>query len=190
MPGRYICAGIPRCGTTLMFRALAGLPPGSKTPVDYNGPIEKTHTFRPRRLEGVEKAIFMFGDPVAAVVSTRLRRYSASHFRHCGAKARDPDTTDIFREDALNYGRMFKAWTRAQGFDTICVRYETLYQNLPLVRDFFGFELFVPPFKPRKTCLEDAVSAEDLAAIQATYDGLITAVERSPDVMVFRARPS
>ena len=182
-----ICAGIPRCGTTLMFGALAGLSIGGTTPKDYEGDVTKTHSFRPGRFTEVTKAIFMFGDPVAAIVSTKKRRMTPGHFRNCGAADLDPETTDIFSQDVLNYEKMFDAWMRRQPFDLICVRYETLHENAQVIASFFDDRyLYLKPKQPRRTTTDD-VSEEDLATIRSTYEKLARKVERAADVTIYRA---
>ncbi|NQY97245.1 MAG: hypothetical protein HRT82_08785 [Henriciella sp.] len=169
-----------------MFRALAGLKSGTKTPQDYKGPVRKTHSFDPRSFENAKRAIFLFGDPVAAVISTRKNRYGRRHFLNCGASDRDPETTDIFREDALNYEKMWHAWPQRQSFDLLCVRYEALYDHLNTIEEFFGRRLYLPPPKPRTTSLIDDVSALDLDAIRTTYANLIAAIDRAPDLTIWR----
>lgn len=181
-----ICAGIPRCGTTMMYRALAGLPRGATTPKGGPSDIIKTHSYRPQRFAGAAKAIFLFGDPVAAVISTKTSRYTPAHFRNCGARNRDPETTDIFSEDALNYERMFDAWTRRTAVETICVRYETLYQNLRLISAFFADRpVYFPPPQQRTTNVEQHASPEEVKRIRQTYADLIRKVDRAPDVALF-----
>lgn len=109
-----ICAGIPRCGTTIMLGALAGIKIGGTTSKDYEGEVKKTLTFNPSRFMNARKAIFMFGDPVASVVSTYRNRMTPGHFRHCGTGDIDPAKADIFSADILNYERMFTSWMRRQ----------------------------------------------------------------------------
>lgn len=182
-----VCAGMPRCGTTLMFGALAGLSIGSTTPKDYKGEVTKTHSFRPGRFTDVRKAVFMFGDPVASVISTRKNRMTTGHFRNCGAPGLDPKATDIFAHDSLNYEKMFDAWMRRQAFDLICVRYETLYENAHVVAAFFDDRyLYLKPKQPRRTTADD-VSGDELATIRATYEKLARKVERAADVTIYRA---
>lgn len=182
-----VCAGIPRSGTTMVFRALAGLPPGGTTPKDYSGAIIKTHTHKPETLKNVERAIFLFGDPVASVISTRKHRWHSSHFANCGSPNSDPSTSDIYRADFLNYSNMFFNWNRRQEFDLIVVRYEALHRNLDQICSFFGCDIDFPPYKPRSTSTKDDVNETDLAAIQRTYGKLIEAITAAPDLMIFRA---
>jgi len=182
-----VCAGMPRCGTTLMFGALAGLSLGGATPKDYQGDVTKTHSFRPHRFAEASKAIFMFGDPIASIISTKKNRMTPGHFRNCGAGDLDPATTDIFSQDVLNYEKMFDNWMRRQSFDLICVRYEALYENAHVVASFFDDRyLYLKPKQPRTTATQD-VSRRELETIRATYGNLARKVEAAPDVTIYRA---
>jgi len=169
----------------MMFRAMVGLPPGGTTPKSDVGPFVKTHSFRPAGFSNVRRAVFIFGDPVAAVLSTRKHRYTEQHFRNCGANDLSPETTDIFVNDALNYEYMFDAWMGRQNFDLICVRYEELHDNIEAITAFFGRHLYIPPRRPRRTRPE--LESADAQRIAATYARLIEKVNKAPDVAVYRA---
>lgn len=182
-----ICAGLPRSGSTMLYRALAGLPPGSTTPQPQTGPVRKTHSFRPHEFTGVRAAVFIFGDPVAAVISTRAHRWDKGHFRNCGARNRDPETTDIFREDALHYERMFTAWMRPQPFALACVRYETLHENAERLAAFLDMPLDLPPRRQRRDS-SSVLGPGDLEAIHETYARLIRCVARAPDIAFWAPR--
>jgi hypothetical protein len=177
---RIAVAGIPRSGTTMVFRALAGLPPGSTTPKDYAGPHIKTHTFEPQSLCGeVDVAVFLFGDVVESVVSTRHKRYDARHFRNCGAGHLSPETTDIYEGDHLNYERMFDAWMRPNGIPHACVRYEDVHNLAPVIARLIGHEFSLPARVERKTTSR-AVTAQDRERIERAYSGLIEKVRLAP----------
>ncbi len=183
----FVVAGIPRSGTTMVFRALAGLPRGATTPKDYEGPIVKTHTPKPQQLKRVDKAIFLFGDPVASVISTRQKRWTLKHFKNCGVNNVPIETADIYAKDFLGYEKMFDAWTRRQGFDTICVRYERIHDNLQILNSFFGQHLYIPPYRDRNTDVTTSVDQETLAKIQKNYRSFIDKVKSAPDVMIYKA---
>lgn len=182
-----VCAGIPRSGSTMLYRALMGLPPGSTTPSPQVGPILKTHSFRPREFVGMRAAVFIFGDPIDAIVSTRMRRWVKGHFVNCGAGDLDLEAVDIFREDILNYEAMFDAWMRRQSFDTVCVRYERLHENADIIAGFLNQPLVLPPHKHRAD-YSTQICAEDLAAARITYKKLIRKIERAPDVSIWRKK--
>jgi hypothetical protein len=182
--GRIIVAGIPRSGTTLMFRALAGLPPGSTTPAsDLNG-VVKTHSFEPRNFEGAACALFLFGNPILSVISTKRKRYDQNHFRNCGAGDLDPETTDIFVGDHLNYERMWDAWTSRQGFPVIAIRYERLHDSIRYVENMLSRSIPLPPLKPREADISQ-VRPEELDLIRKTYATLQAKIDKAPDVSIF-----
>ena len=181
---KIIVAGMPRSGTTLVWRAIAQLSPGDTTPPDYQGPVKKTHNLAPNRLPPGYKAVFLFGDPIAAVISTRLKRYDRKHFDNCGAHDRDPETTDIYKEDALGYEAIFDSWYRPNGYPVMCVKFERLYSSLQYLDKFLGFRVRLPLYRPRTTTY-DVVTAAELNSIRKTYAPLIQKVAEAPDLAVF-----
>ena len=136
---RIVVAGIPRCGTTLLWRAIVGLGPGQYTPKGYTGGIIKTHSQAPKTLPEGYKVLFLFGDIINAVISTKLKRYDQRHFTNCGC-SKDVSKTDIFEEDALNYEKIFDSWMRDNGYPVLAVRYEVLFDNLDKIENFSGCE--------------------------------------------------
>jgi len=182
---QIVCAGLPRSGTTMLYRALAGLPPGSKTPKPQTGPVRKTHSFEPKNFIGIKAAVFVFGDPVASVISTRLNRWDRGHFVNCGAGHRDPETTDIFREDALSYERMFDAWMQRQAFDLIAVRYETMHDYTATISELLGQPLVLPARNLRRT-FTNTVCPDDLEAIKITYGSLSEKILKAGDLTIWQ----
>ena len=135
----------------------------------------------------IVRAVFLFGDPVASVISTRKRRWTKQHFENCGVPEVNPETADIYGADILGYERIFDAWTRRQSFDLLCLRYEMLYQNLEILSQFFGRHVFIPPYRPRRTDCNLGTSEHNLLKIQKNYSRLIEKIKHAPDAMVFRA---
>lgn len=80
---------------------------------------------------------------------------------------------------------MFDAWTRHQTFDLICVRYETLHDNIGPIESFFGRHLYIPPRRQRNTVVND--DDPDVQQVLQTYARLITKVQAAPDIAIFRA---
>lgn len=183
-----VCAGLPRSGSTLLYRALAGLPPGSTTPKPQTGLVRKTHTSRPELFNSVRVGVFIFGDPVDAVISTRMRRWDQQHFINCEAPEEcSPENSDIFREDILNYERMFDSWMQRQSFDLAAVRYETLYQHAPALSKFLGVTIDLPEWKQR-TDYSNEVSLGDRAVISRTYERLARKIAAAPNLSFWNAR--
>lgn len=182
MTDRIVVAGIPRCGTTMVWRAIVGLPPGDEHPQHYRGSVLKMHGTAPTSLPPCAKGIFMFGDVTLAVISTRFNRWDQRHFANCGCD-RTLDEVDIFREDALNYEAMFDSWHQRNGYPVLCLRYETLRDHRDLLSSFVGFDVPLPPWRKRSTTAQMASQA-DVLAIQQIYEGLIKKVETAPDAAI------
>lgn len=186
---------IPRCGSTYLFRSITGLGPGSWMPRNYTGPVKKKHAFHidhPREhlvrqwiREENYKTIFLFGDVVDAVVSTRFNRYDPMHFKHCGCD-RDPSDVDIYLEDALNYEMMFDSWTQDVRYPLLVLKYEFLYEQENVISDFLEKKIKLMAWKPR-TNWRAKISANELLMIESTYSSLIEKVERMPDCYMFRS---
>ncbi|MEO1027148.1 MAG: hypothetical protein AAFX07_16540, partial [Pseudomonadota bacterium] len=183
-----ISASLPRCGAKLMQRAIESGPESSNPLPDLTATSCKTHSPSPQRFAGVRRAIFLFGDPVAAVLSTRANIYTSVQFSECEAGHLDPNATDILGNDAMNFERIFDRWMRRQTFDLICVRYETLWENIGIIDAFFGRHLFLPPKRDRTTKIE--YSDPTTRRIQETYSNLIHKVAEAPDIAIHRAKPT
>jgi len=194
-----VVAGIPRCGTTYLFRCLAGMSPAGTTPKGpelERLPIMKTHGLAPpnsfkdpwsvktsRHMVAGGLAIFLFGDPVLAVISTRFRRWRNVHARNCGFFGK-LEHADIYRTDCFNYEKMFDTWTSAAKANgaVLALRYETLYENRSAVEKFLGRTVRWNPWRKRNTAY-DAVPQDDLRNIVNTYQSLIRKVRNAPDVI-------
>lgn len=184
---KLIVAGIPRCGTTMVWYAVQGMTARSRMPKSYSSAthdILKTHRSPPASYHG--KAIFLFGDPVLAVISTRRSRWDHKHFRNCGCH-RDPANTNIYTHDWLGYEALFDSWMRRQDFDTIAVRYESIHTHAAVIEEFLDVGLFLPTRARRRTKHDD-VPPRVLDRIMITYAGLIAKVERAPDVSIWSGR--
>lgn len=183
---KVVCAGIPRSGTTMVYRALVGLPAGDTTPKPQIGPVVKTHSFDPSDFKGAAAAIFLFSDPIDSVLSTRASRWDVGHFANCGAVETDLEVADIFGRDFLNYERMFDAWMRRQLFTTICVRYECLHKYSVVISDVLKMPLNLPEYRPRRN-YSDIFDAKDVKRAQETYSSLSRKIRRAPDISIWTA---
>ena len=153
MNAKLLIAGIPRCGTTWLYRCIAGLPqkPGTPKGKAYQDiGILKVHSLAPpdsfgdpqaeevkRFCEEGGKCIFVFGNPVLAVLSTRQRRWDHVHAANCGY-FEDLGNADIFAEDMQPfklYNVKKAVWhTHALSLDAqvlIVENRDTTYDNSP-----------------------------------------------------------
>ena len=184
---KIIVSGIPRSGTTLVARLIAGLPggPSWKTRKDVLKIHEPLNEEMAKDLHsrGYTKAMFIFGDVVKSVVSTKLRRFDEGHFRNCGCH-KPIEEVDIYNRDDLNYAKIFDTWLRpGNGLTVLAVRSESLYEHNLEICNFVGRAFEFPEWGKRKTNLRH-VSNGDLGAIKETYRKLIKKADARPDFEV------
>lgn len=181
---KVIVAGIPRCGTTYLWRCLSG-----HDAIDiahsYSGTVIKTHSYAPLHLIGF-RAIFMFGDIVNAVISTQLHAITLPHFINCGIF--DIENADIYSKDLLNYEKMFDSWNRYNGYPVLMLRYETCWQYRELISDFLEQEITLLPFIERST-KQNCIQPDLIDKTKHTYKELIEKVNKMPDYkLIYRWR--
>ena len=188
---RVLVASMPRCGSTLLFRAIAGHPPGSRSPKNdrqcqfINSIIEmpdkrflKTHATAPQALPSDLKVIFLFGDPLHAIWSTWKKRFKWQHFGTCGYTHDTPP--DIFHRDDLGYEKIFDSWMDNKSSQILKVRYEALWDNRHLIEEFIGRPVLLPPKRQRQT----QVPPDCAATLQRTYAQLIHKTNQAPDLSI------
>jgi hypothetical protein len=187
---RLIVAGIPLCGTTMLWYACQNMPPSGHMPKDYDplkNDVHKVHSLGPPpHYRG--RAVFVFGDPILAVISTRKRRWDQQHFDNCGRPDRRPAKSDIYREDVLRYELMFDGWMRRQRECTVlAIRYERMHHHAGVIREFLsaaGLELHMPQPRKRKTTHDD-IPHQDWVAASLTYGSLNRKVLMAPDIGIW-----
>jgi hypothetical protein len=130
------------------------------------------------------KCIFMFGDPVESVISTRLKRYDSYHAANCGYTG-SLDDTDIYDTDAFGYERMFDTWMKDHDYPVLALRYETLGEHLDEVDRFLDRSVKWNTFRARKSSNREKVSDGDLKRIENTYRTLIDKVAGAPNISRF-----
>lgn len=190
-----LVVGIPRCGTTWLFRCIAGLPPGPGSPKGAaleKLPVMKAHSLAPPatfgdpwakkvREHAVEggKCIFIFGDPVLAVISTRKHRWDKVHARNCGWHG-ELDSADIFLRDCFSYENMFDTWMSSQ-LNVLRVRYEALWDLRSEIEVFLGRKIHWNDWKRRSTQIDHYPTAIVQAAA-FTYERLIGKIQTAWDI--------
>lgn len=179
-------ASIPRCGSTMLWRALNGLPPGGLTPKWFKDTgcgahgIKKLHAYE--EVDG--KVVFLFGDIINSVISTKKNRFNRGHFKNCGYGGNSKKflnelkLINIYETDFLGYEKIFDLWTKRP--QTALVRYEKLHDNMHTLCKFLGKEATLPPQRERRTGHNSATLGE-LDAIKRTYASLILKIERMSD---------
>lgn len=190
-----VVAGIPRCGTTYLFRCLMGLPPGSGSP--KGAALEalpgiKCHSLAPpdrfdtdpwadsvsECLENGGRAIFVFGDPFAAVMSTVRHRFDHVHAANCGCDL-DLKKVDLLEADFFNYEKMFDSWMRQKhDYPVLALRYETMVLHKHEIELFVGHRVNWNPWGTRSTRVGD-LPARVYGRLLGVYDQLMAKVTAS-----------
>ncbi len=193
--------GIPRCGTTWLFRSIMGIGPGNGTPkgAAYKRlPGLKTHSLAPpdgfgdpqsedlmkHTLDG-GKAIFVFGDPIQAVISTRYKRWDHVHAANCGFFD-DLKDANIFEEDCFNYEMMFDSWMKEHDYPVLALRYETMAENRQDVESFLGRKVEWTPWyqrDPQRNLIK--VDYNTMFEIAKTYKELHQKIVEAQDSAFF-----
>ena len=176
---KILVAGIPKSGTMLLWNSLD------------ESERAKTHLFpdaqcsiEGKKIDSSYRVVFLFGDPVLSVISTyrtcnQSEQWMLAHAKHCDCN-KEISEIDIINRDDFHYERMFDEWTTTDKFEVLCLRYETLYENIDILETFVGRKLNLPPWKKRQTTYND-VSPEVLNKIKETYAALINKVNKFPD---------
>lgn len=190
---RVLIASIPRCGSTFLLRAVGGFLPGAGFPkVSYCAfvrnldnfsavPFLKTHSLAPRSLPENVRAIFLFADPVEAVVSTRDRMFNRNHFENCGYLKDEPP--DIFNRDDLGYEKIFDTWTSEHPYPVLALRFETLWEHEEAIGAFLGRKIILPVKRPRQTKVTEHLQAR----VSEVYASLVEKVRSFPDAKLIRS---
>lgn len=174
---KLIVASIPRSGSTWIHRAICNLPPSSTTsqnPVvnkSAGWSIYKTHrTFEhwSHKINPEDKVIFIFGDIIHSVISTKKNRYEKNHFKNCGYTGSIKDK-NIYEEDFLNYESIFDSWVNCKLENFLILRYETFSPST--LYNFVPFSFSLPPRTPRTNYTN--IKKNNIVKIQNTYKNLI-----------------
>lgn len=184
---RLIVAGIPRCGTTYLYASIIGREMNDLD--SYNGCVIKTHSLAPYRMGGINcyKAIFLFSDPLHAVISTKRNIYDRFHFENCGC-FRNPDEVDIFHEDALGYEKMFDSWMlRSEnfGYPVLALKYEAIPKYQKDIEEFIRQEIKWLPWIERESNY-DLVMEDEFDDIKYTYGELYKKIKSAREIEIFQ----
>jgi hypothetical protein len=127
------------------------------------------------------KCIFVFGNPVLAVLSTRMHRWDKVHSKNCGFHG-DIDSIDIVVRDWFNYEKMFDTWMMSQ-LNVLRVRYEALWAMRSEIEVFLGRKIHWNEWKRRSTNA-DHFPRSIVQAVAFTYDRLMTKTRNAPDLVM------
>lgn len=188
-----IVAGLGRCGTTLVTKALSrdrgykhtftvNLSNGSF----INRMVYKTHSYP--TLESFPeniKVLFLFGDLTDIILSTtkKINFWGESHYKHLHSDKFEPNE-DLFYKDLLGLENHFNKWYRSHKFPMMSIRYEALFDKKTLsdIESFLGFQLKLPAYKERSS-KSKRHPAYDL--IRNTYSSLEEKINNAEDSRIW-----
>ena len=180
-----VIAGIPRCGTTLMARAAAGIVPANQWPdrqEPIRGVIKRHAAIELGDASGIIAGIFLFGNIEESILSTRRTRMDEKHLQNCLCPMKLKDV-DILRRDDLRYENIFDDWTGPWAFPILSLRYETFWNHIQEIEEFLGRQLTLPEKKARVT-KPGNFSGYEVSLIKNTYKSLIEKVKNMPDFSI------
>lgn len=171
-----VLASIPRSGSTYLLRSICGLQEGPYTPPHVASTFGITKVHRPWpdvELPENARALFLFGDVVDCVVSTRLNRFEANHFANCGADW--PPAEDLYDADVLHYEALWDSWTSDPPIPTLALRYEQLgcAECRSAISSFIGRPIWWLPWRAR---MHYKLQPNERSRIRKTYASLIAKV--------------
>jgi len=187
MSHKVIVNGIPRSGTTYLYRAIAGLPSGNTTPQEvfkikkpFDIPIVKTHSkVEDAKQEGY-RGIFVFRNPLWCITSIKKNIYDKVAFRNLETEY--PPKGDIYEEDIFGLEERFDSWNKDNDFPVLMIRYSTIPKYKDVIEQFIGKKINLPPWKVSKGVHE---SQENIDKIKINYARFIKKVESMPDIKMF-----
>lgn len=189
---KIVVAGIPRNGTTFIYRLLGGKPQTWQS----NG-LLKTHGLAPPDNRFINpqhktvnqallcngyKAIFLFGDPVCSILSTIRKINDWIHFKNCGVIDKRPRSIDLTQYDYLHYEMMFDSWMDLfHPYPVICMRYEALGNYSDILNHFLGIDLDLSKWNAKGRYTNPEKDFDRAQRIRKTYASLIKKVEEAPN---------
>jgi len=143
--------------------------------------IIKTHKPPPRELLEGYKAIYLFGNPIEAVISTRFKRFDIGHFKNCGYNG---GAQNLYQRDFLQYEKTFDEWVKGSYFyPTMIIRYETIIEHTQEIEDFLGFKINWLPWRHRRSNTP-RVTRQEMESIKVTYHRLNIKIGKMDNIKV------
>lgn len=188
---RVLVASVPRCGSTYLFRSIANHGQGGQFPdapdrCFVRDPRQlpgstymKTHGLAPPSVPEDVRVVFIFGDPIRAIVSTRQRCFNWTHFLNCGYESHLPP--EIYARDELGYEQIFDSWMQPKPYPVLALRYERVHEHEPELTRFLGRRMRLLARCPRRT----RVSRGLRRRLMPVYGDFVRKVDASPDVSLW-----
>lgn len=183
-------------GTTMLYEFLEEL--DADIPSDH--PNWRPWKHLPVPPEGNEvkdgfRAIYVFGNPMDAVLSVFRRDYQRWHIRNMREDVTEPKSPDWDldeflqqSEDPFRMDKHFHEWTHAdRSYPILCLKFDALWKHL---REFFAFAglptKYLDEFPKRRERASDWTEEEDhiRRGLREFYGELWSEIQETPDFQI------
>ena len=148
------------------------------------GAVYKTH-LNPEILSGKGlRAIFMFGSAENAALSVHAQihlkgeDWVKQHFKHLQRAYR---IDRILQEDVLGFQDQCAAWMGYQHIPVLCLRYETLWNNLDKLSAFCNLDIALPQYRQRT---QPKLELHQKEHARSTYQPLDNILAKLPNCFI------
>ena len=143
------------------------------------------HHGNPEQLSGRERAIYLYGDPIDAVLSFYRRdveyetNFVKKHYRNLDVSGEFPKTFEDYLtwgSDAFCLEAHFEKYRKAQSVaGLVMVRFDDIWDHLGELFDFIRLPARPSDFPPKRARLSkrDALKPDELAVLEKYFSGLI-----------------
>lgn len=152
------------------------------------GVVYKTHALRESVPDDANvRVIFVFGTASTAVLSVLsiADRFSpewvSAHFDNMNAQG---TLTELPTRDVLRLEEQIDSWHTPGPQDVLAVKYDTLWTNVDAISDFVGYEVRLPPRRPRAKPADRAAALA--SEVKQTYKRLDEKIQALPDLTLVR----
>ena len=149
-----------------------------------SGVVYKTHDYPERLVTTGGKAIFLFGstlDSAKSVHSAKDRfgkNWVEQHFSNLRSEG---NYEDLFKYDVLNFEQQIKSWAVNETIPTLCMRFETLWENSDKISAFLDMRVNLPAKRERKVVNYDP---EITSALKKVFDPIDERLSTLPSCFV------
>ena len=126
------------------------------------------------------RVLFAFGTASDSILSVYGQRpeWIRQHFIHLG----QPSAPErLLEADVLGYTGQCVAWMGCQSAPVLCVRYETMWDNVDRIAEFCGLPVVLPARRARAPKPADPRIVEKARAVHADLDAALASL---PDIFV------
>ncbi|EKE74338.1 hypothetical protein [Celeribacter baekdonensis] len=148
------------------------------------GTVYKTHDYPERLVVNGGKAIFLFGSTLDAAKSVHSAKerfgqeWVEEHFVNLRSEGK---YEDLFKSDVLNFEKQIHSWAVTETIPTLCLRFETLWENSERLSDFLNMKVVLPKERARKV---DDYDSEVTSALKHIFDPIDERLRSLPDCFI------